>query len=219
MRRFFGSSKPAAPAPTLTEAVERVDKRVEVLDERIRKMDAELSRYRTQMSKMRPGPAQNGVKQRALKILKQKKMCEQQRDQLMGQSFTLEQTNMMNDQLKDTVTIVDTLKATSKTMKATFKQVDINDVENLHDELEDMYETSNEIQEVLSRSYGTPDELDEADLEAELEALGDELELEGEEAAPSYLAAVSAPTDPVGAPRQPVSAADFGMPAVPLETL
>ncbi len=35
-----------------------------------------------------------------------------------------------------------------------------------------MLEDANEIQEVLGRSYGTPD-VDEADLEAELDALGD----------------------------------------------
>ncbi len=31
---------------------------------------------------------------------------EQQRDQLMGQSFNLEQTNMMTQSMQDTVTIV-----------------------------------------------------------------------------------------------------------------
>ena len=33
---------------------------------------------------------------------------------------------------------------------------------------------ANEIQEVMSRSYGIGDDIDEADLEAELDALGDD---------------------------------------------
>lgn len=35
----------------------------------------------------------------------------------------------------------------------------------MHDQLEDMMEDANEIQEALSRSYGTP-EIDDDDLEA-----------------------------------------------------
>jgi len=199
-------------APTLTEATERVDKRVDALDDRIRKLDAELFRYRQQMSKIRPGPAQNGIKQRALKVLKQKKMYEQQRDQLMGQSFTLEQTNFMAQGMKDTVTIVQTMKEANTTMKATLKEMSIGDVENLHDEMEDLYESSNEIQEVLSRSYGVPDELDEESLEEELASLGEELDWGEEEAVPSYLSAVPAPsTEPLLAP----AVDGYGLPSVP----
>lgn len=65
--------------------------------------------------------------------------------------------------------------------------------------MEDLIEQANEIQESLGRSYGIPDELDEADLEAggcqnvclalttELDALGLDDELIGENETPSYL--------------------------------
>ena len=36
--------------------------------------------------------------------------------------------------------------------------------------MEDLIEQANEIQEVMSRTYGVPDELDEADLEAGMRA-------------------------------------------------
>ena len=192
----------------------QTDKRVDALDQRIKKLDAELAQCKQQMSRMRPGPSQNGIKQRALKILKQKKMYEQQRDQLMGQSFTLEQTNFMAQGMKDTVTIVETMKEANTAMKGTLKQMSIDDVENLYDEMEDLYETSNEIQEVLSRSYGVPDELDEADLEMELEALGDELDWGEQESVPAYLQH----TSPV--PSTDPSAVDsYGLPQVPSEQL
>ncbi|KAJ3258714.1 hypothetical protein HK103_003308 [Boothiomyces macroporosus] len=51
--------------------------------------------------------------------------------------------------------------------------------------MEDLLEQANDVQEALSRTYGVPDDIDEADLEAELDALGDELLLE--ESEPSYL--------------------------------
>jgi charged multivesicular body protein 5 len=60
-------------------------------------------KYKDQMNKMRPGPGQNAIKQKALRILKQKKLYEGQRDQLMQQSFNLEQANMAKETLENTV--------------------------------------------------------------------------------------------------------------------
>lgn len=88
MKRIFGGSKPKVQGPTLDEATKnvkissrncclllQVDARVTNLDDKIRKLDAELVQYREQMKKMRPntGPY-NAVKQKALRVLKQKKM-------------------------------------------------------------------------------------------------------------------------------------------------
>jgi charged multivesicular body protein 5 len=36
----------------------------------------------------------------------------------------------------------------------------------MHYEMEDLIEQANEVQESMSRTYGVPDEVDEADLEA-----------------------------------------------------
>lgn len=53
--------------------------------------------------------------------------------------------------------------------------------------MEDLIEQANEIQESLGRSYYVADEVDEADLQAELDALGLDDELIGENETPSYL--------------------------------
>ena len=58
------------------------------------------------MSKMRDGPAKNLVKQKALRVLKQKRHYEAQLDGLRQQSFNMEQTNFATQQLKDTKTTV-----------------------------------------------------------------------------------------------------------------
>lgn len=44
------------------------------MDEKIKRLDGELARYREQIKKTRPGPAQEAVKARAMRVLKQKKM-------------------------------------------------------------------------------------------------------------------------------------------------
>ena len=43
----------------------------------------------------------------------------------------------------------------------------------IEDELEDMMYEADEIQNVMGRSYGIGDDIDEAELEAEFDALGD----------------------------------------------
>ena len=78
----------------------------------------------------------------------------------------------------------------------------------------DMLEQADEVQEALGRSYGTPD-IDEDDLAAELDALGDEVLLD-EDA--SYLDdAISAPNAPEKEPGTETLKADmpvdeFGLP-------
>ena len=42
----------------------------------------------------------------------------------------------------------------------------------------ELMEIGNDIQESISRSYDVPEDVDEAELDAELEALGDEAEME-----------------------------------------
>lgn len=41
---------------------------------KMKRLDSELMRYREQMSKMRDGPAKNALKQKAIRVLQQKKM-------------------------------------------------------------------------------------------------------------------------------------------------
>lgn len=79
-----------------------------------------------------------------------------------------------------------------------------------------MLEQANDVQEAMGRSYGVPD-VDEADLEAELEALTDELNLEADT---SYLdETVKAPSAPTKEPGESASTAEgvdeFGLPKIP----
>ena len=48
------------------------------------------------MKKMRDGPAKNQVKSKALRVLKQKRMYENQREQLTQQSFNMDQVYILN---------------------------------------------------------------------------------------------------------------------------
>merc|ERR1711976_806577 len=176
MNRLFGKSN-KTPAPTLQDQCQAIDGRVDTVDKKIAKLDAELLKYKQQMAKMRPGPSKNMIKQKAMRVLKQKKQYEGQRESMAQQSFNLNQTNYAIQSMKDTQVTVNAMKVGMKEMKKEYKKLNITKIENMQDELEDMMEDANEIQDVMGRSYGMP-EIDEDDLEAELDALGDEMLLD-----------------------------------------
>lgn len=217
MNRIFGTAKPRAPKATLNDAISSTDGRVDSVEVKMKRLDAELMRYKEQMSRMKEGPAKNAVKQKAMRVLQQKKMYEGHRDQMMQQSFNMEQSQFVTENLKNTVTTVEAMKMGAKEMKQQYKNINIDKIDKVQDEMEDLMEQANEIQEALGRSYGTPDDIDEADLEAELDAL----ESEGmfEDASPSYLEESTAPTyidTPAIMPSQPAQELDeFGLPEAP----
>lgn len=92
MHRLFGKKKEVAPPPSLSDASGGINARIATLDEKIRGLDNELRVYKTQLSKAK-GPAKTGLQKRAMDVLKRKRMYEQQRDQLAGQVFNLDQVS------------------------------------------------------------------------------------------------------------------------------
>lgn len=123
---------------------------------------------------MRDGPGKHALRQKALKVLQRRKQYEAQRDQLSQQSWNMEQAAMMQDNLKNVATTVDAMKSTTKSLKKQYGKIDIDKIERMQDEMADLMDAGNEIQDSISRSYDVPEEVDESELDAELEALGDE---------------------------------------------
>lgn len=137
---------------------------------------------------------------------------EQQLDNLRSQSFNMEQANYAHQTLKDTHATVAAMKDGVKQMKKEFKKINIEEIDvhnyfcyklsgchivfylqDIQDEMADLLDQSEEVQDALGRNYNTP-ELDDDELAAELEALGDEIALDDDT---SYL------DDVVKAPEAP----------------
>ena len=100
-----------------------------MVDDKIKKLDKELATYRDRMSKMRDGPGKNALKQRAMKVLQQRKMYEGQRDQLQSSSWSMEQAAMTTENLRNVMTTVDAMKSANKEMRRQYGKVDINKIE------------------------------------------------------------------------------------------
>lgn len=185
--------------------MKQVDNRVSSIDVKLSALNSELSTYQAKMSKMRDGPGKNALRQKALKVLQRRKQYEAQRDQLSQQSWNMEQAGMMQDNLKNVMTTVDAMKTTTKELKKQYGKVDIDKIEQMQDEMADLMEVGNEIQESISRAYDVPEDVDEADLDAELEALGEESMFESsmaESAVPSFLQDEVAPPQFIDEPPQ-----------------
>ncbi|KAI0677372.1 vacuolar protein sorting-associated protein 60 [Trametes maxima] len=183
MNRIFGTSSSKKPRPTLQDAISSTDTRMASIEVKVKKLDGELARYKEQMARLRNGPGKSAIQERALRTLRQKRMYEAQLAQLTQQTFNMESAALATENLRNTMATVDAMQQANKELRKQYGKIDVDKIENIHYDMEDLLEQANEIQETLGRSYAVPDEIDEADLQAELDAL----ELEVEEDGPSYL--------------------------------
>lgn len=208
MNRVFGRKKaPGPPAPSLGEASSGVGNHMDSMDVKIAQLDKELKAYRDKLKTTKNPGAKKNIQKRAMEVLKRKRMYETQRDQLAGQQFNIDQAAFGIESAKASVSTVAAMKAANTELKATIKNdLKIDDVDELADDMAELMDEFQEINEALAQNFSTPDDIDEADLEAELDMLEDEFEDElGEtDAVPSYLQETNAlPATPTGMPGAP----------------
>jgi len=218
MNRLFGKKKEVVPPPSLQDTTSCLNGRITQLDEKILGLENELRRYKEQL-KTANGAAKASIQKRALDTLKRKKMYEQQRDQVSAQSFNIDQTAFAIESIRDTQTTVAAMKAAAVQLKQEHKKINLNEIDDMQDELSDMFDDMQEISDTLGRSYNTPDGIDESDLEAELAGLEDELEAEAISgtAQPSYLQPSALPSQPTGYPAIHAPADEVKSSSVPMQ--
>lgn len=190
MKRLFSfkKKKAAPPPPSVEEASEKMNKRGDVINEKIKKLDAELCIYKEQLKSTRPGPSQNAIKARAMRVLKQKKMYEGQRDMLYNQAFSLDQVSFASEGIKDAQHTIAAMRVGNKELTGTMKRLTIDDVDRVQEDIQDLAGYSSEMQESLVGSYTVPDDLDEEELMGELGGLENDMLSEiDEDQMPAYL--------------------------------
>eukprot|EP00920_Eleutheroschizon_duboscqi_P041832 GHVT01100476.1.p1 GENE.GHVT01100476.1~~GHVT01100476.1.p1 ORF type:complete len:224 (-),score=60.02 GHVT01100476.1:1041-1712(-) len=181
MRRLFGAPRPTGPQPTLQEAAGQLSSRIETLDGHIAKCDVDLKAVKAQLARC---PANASLRSRGVAILKRKKMYEAQRDQIFGTQFNIEQTQVATEQLQATVATVGALQTASTQLRSQFKQLNINKIQKMQDEMEDLLLDQEEVTELLSRNYTLPDGINDAELEAEFASLEEDMALSASELLP-----------------------------------
>ncbi|EEB09439.2 vacuolar sorting protein Vps60 [Schizosaccharomyces japonicus yFS275] len=169
MYRLFGKKK-EEPTVSITDAIQSLDERSGSIEVKIAKLDGQLSALQQKMNTTRPGPLLNSIRQRAMNVLKQKKLYESQLQQLQQQSFNMEQTAMTTESLKNTMVSVQALQQTAKQLKAQNKQISLEKIDALQDELQEYLDSAGELNDILGQNMSSVD-IDDEELDAELEAL------------------------------------------------
>jgi len=180
MHRLFGA-RSSAPKPTLQSAIATLDDRTSSINVKITALNAELAGYTERLQRTRAGtPGHTALKQKALRVLQRRKAYEAQRERIEAQAWNMEQARDMGDSLRNVAATVDALQTANKELRKTYGRIDVDRIERLQDDMADLLDAGNVIQESLARGYDVPDDVDEAELDAELDAFGLELEMERE---------------------------------------
>merc|ERR1711957_43336 len=189
------NAKVTVPVPTLDDASAGIGGRVDKMDEKILSLDNELKRYKDKLKTTKSAAAKKNIQKRAMEVLKRKRMYEQQRNNMAGQQFNIDQAAFGIESAKSTVETVAAMKVANTELKRAVKNdLNLDDIDDLADDMADMMEDMNEINEGLARNFSTPEDIDEADLEDEI----DEEDIVGDEA-PSYLLDTNLPSQPTNA--------------------
>merc|ERR1712060_895564 len=112
-------------------------KRGDAIEQKINKLNRQLADVKGKM-KRAIGRSKNVYKRKAMTLLKQRKMYENQLGTLQSQQFNIDQSKFAQESLQDNIKMVSAMKETQKQLKKDFKKININDVENMQDDMEDM---------------------------------------------------------------------------------
>jgi charged multivesicular body protein 5 len=187
MNRIFGSKKDTkpvqpvkqekekepevkVPAPDLVEQSKKLEARVQELNANITNIDNELKEQYPKLKKAK-GSQQHYYKQKVLTLMKKRKMYQQQVDNILNQQFSLDQVAFTKENIQHTIDTTKALKEATVAQKEAMKNLNIDEIEDLRDEMDDMVWESNQINDMLNRDYAC--DVDEADLDAELQELDD----------------------------------------------
>lgn len=163
---------PSRPqGPSMDQAIHNSEMRTGSIQARLQAIETDILNFKREMQRSRPGTATyNMYKRRALQAMKQKKSLESRASMNSNATFNLEQVRDVKYMQQDNIAMVDNLKAANQELRAAQQNIDLDEVEDLQDDMQDALVDANEVQDILGRSYDV-DNVDEAELEAELDEL------------------------------------------------
>merc|ERR1712241_8700 len=146
-------------------------------------------------------------KRAALQALKRKKRYDKQLQQIDGTMGTIEMQREALEGANTNTAVLTTMNDAAKALKKANADLDVDKVHDMMDDIAEQQDVAKEISEAISSPVAFGQEFDEDELEAELDALGEELELEEQEELDKQLLdvgpAVDLPRVPTAEPAQP----------------
>jgi len=164
---FGKKEKPTDPQ----EAINKLKDSEEMLEKKSKHLE-------DQISKEIAAAKQAGTKNKrvALNALKRKKRLEQQLTQIDNTLTTIEFQREALQNARSNAEILKTMQTASKAMKTVHKEVDINSVDDVMEDIQEQQDIAAEISDAISRPLAMPglEGIDDDDLMAELEELEQE---------------------------------------------
>ncbi len=163
---LFGPNKKAALSPK--EAIAKLRESLEILEKREEYLQ---KRCETEASKARNFMQQKN-KRAALFCLKRKRVYEQQIEKLGGARMTIEQQIMTLESANVSVQTMNAMKEGVETMKQLHKEINIDKVDDIVNDIGEQMDIANEINEAISQPLGSGlSILDDEELLKELEEM------------------------------------------------
>jgi len=146
-------------------------------------------------------------KRSALQALKRKKRYDAQLLQIDGTLSTIEMQREALEGANTNTAVLTTMNDAAKALKRANNELDVDNVHDMMDDIAEQQDVAKEISEAISNPVAFGQEFDEDELEAELDMLGEELELEEQEKLDDQLLnigpAVGLPDVPTAVPTKP----------------
>lgn len=161
---LFGKKKKKAAKPKYNpeatlQAISKLDKTSSQLEKRAELLQKRCANFaRTAKAKLK-----RGDKKGALFALKQKKMYEKQVTNLENSVLRLYEQKMALEASSLQKTVVDTMSAGSKAMSNIHKNMDIDSVDDMRDDIQESMDKADEINDAIATPFGDAMEDDEFD--------------------------------------------------------
>jgi len=169
--KMFGGKK--EEVKTTGEAVQKLRETEEML---LKKQDFLEKKIDSEMAIARKNAKTN--KRAALQAIKRKKRFEKQLGQIDGTLTTLEQQREALEGANTNTAVLQTMSEAAKSLKKAHDNMNVDEVHDMMDDIAEQQDVAKEISEAISNPVAFGQEFDEDDLEAELEELEKEGELE-----------------------------------------
>ncbi|XP_055343759.1 charged multivesicular body protein 4b-like [Paramacrobiotus metropolitanus] len=167
--KAFGGGKKKDDPVTPQDAIQRLRETEEMLT---KKSDFLENKVQQEISLAKKHGTKN--KRAAIAALKRKKRYEKQLQQIDGTLSTIEFQREALENANTNTEVLKIMGVAAKALKSAHQNMDVDQVHDLMDEVAEQQEIANEISEAISHPVGFGNDVDEAELEAELEELEQE---------------------------------------------
>jgi len=166
---MFKRSKKKAKAPSTSDALEKLRSTEEML---LKKQEFLESKMQKETETAKKNAKTN--KRVALNALKRKKNLEKQLNSIDGTLTTVEMQREALESASSQTAVLSTMSTAAKALKAAHNQMSVDEVHDTMEDIAEQQDIAREISDAFSSSASF--QYDEDDLEAELAALGDDMD-------------------------------------------